>query len=106
MYEVQQSLGASDAAGNGPTGKAYQGNQAGGAGVLSMLKVRILQILVVTDFYRSLEGSFSAGSTATIATKYSFFQVFRDLQNCLAKFSKKLQNFAKNQRFSQNQYLF
>ena len=26
-----------------------------------------------TDFYRSLEGSFSAGSTATIATKYSFF---------------------------------
>ena len=42
-------------------------------------------------FYRSLEGSFSAGSTATIATKYSFFQVFRDLQNYLDKFSKILQ---------------
>ena len=27
-------------------------------------------------FHTSLEGSFSAGSTATIATKYSFFQVF------------------------------
>ena len=37
-----------------------------------------------TDFYRSLEGSFSAGSTATIATKYSFFQVFRDLQSTLS----------------------
>ena len=47
-----------------------------------------------TDFYRFyrfcrfLEGSFSAVSTATIATKYSFFQAFRDLQNYLAKFSK------------------
>ena len=55
---------------------------------------------------RSLEGSFSAGSTATIATKYSFFQVFRDLQNYLAKFSKILQNFVKNQRFSQKSALF
>ena len=65
---------------------------------------RFLQIF--TDFYRSLEGSFSAGSTATIATKYSFFQVFRDLQNYLAKFSRILQNFAKNQRFSQKSALF
>ena len=54
----------------------------------------------------TLEGSFSAGSTATIATKYLFFQVFRDLQNYLAKFSKKLQNFAKNQRFSQKSAFF
>ena len=38
----------------------------------------------IPDFYRSLEGSFSAGSTATIATKYSFFQVFRDLQSPLS----------------------
>ena len=30
---------------------------------------------------QTLRGSFSAGSTATIATKYSFFQVFRDLQD-------------------------
>ena len=61
------------------------------------------------DVYRSSEGSFSAGSTATIATKYSFFQVFRDLQNCLAIFSKILQlqqMFAKNQRFSQKSALF
>ena len=61
------------------------------------------------DFYRFckfLEGSFSAVSTATIATKYSFFQVFRDLQNYLAKFSKNLQNFAKNQRFSQKSAFF
>ena len=56
--------------------------------------------------YRSLEGSFSAGSTATIATKYSFFQVFRDLQNYLAKFSKILQNFEKNQRFSEKSAFF
>ena len=56
--------------------------------------------------HHSFLGSFSAGSTATIATKYSFFQVFRDLQNYLAKFSKILQNFAKNQRFSQKSALF
>ena len=54
----------------------------------------------------TLEGSFSAGSTATTATKYSFFQVFRDLQNHLAKLSKDLQTFAKDQRFSQNQRFF
>ena len=30
---------------------------------------------------QTLRGSFSAVSTATIATKYSFFQVFRDLQD-------------------------
>ena len=59
----------------------------------------------LTDFDRSLEGSFSAGSTATIATKYSFFQVFRDLQNFLAKFSRfckvlqKISDFRKNQHF-------
>ena len=57
-------------------------------------------------FVQILEGSLSAGSTATIATKYSFFQVFRDLQNYLAKFSRILQNFAKNQRFSQKSAFF
>jgi septal ring factor EnvC (AmiA/AmiB activator) len=46
---VQQSLGSSEAAGNGPTGKAYQGNQAGGGGVLSMLKV------VEADFKRTAD---------------------------------------------------
>ena len=56
--------------------------------------------------HHSFLSSFSAGSTATIATKYSFFQVFRDLQNYLAKFSKILQNFAifcKFCNFSKNQ---
>ena len=50
----------------------------------------------------SFLSSFSAGSTATIATKYSFFQVFRDLQIYLAKFCKLLQkisDFRKNQHF-------
>ena len=56
--------------------------------------------------HRSFLGSFSAGSTATIATKYSFFQVFRDLQNYLPEFSKTLKNFAKNQRFSQKSASF
>ena len=62
--------------------------------------------LARADLYRSLEGSFSAGSTATIATKYSFFQIFRDLQNYLSKSSKILQKFVKNQRFSQKSALF
>ena len=61
--------------------------------------------IIRADDDGSLEGSFSAGSTATIATKYSFFQVFRDLQNYLAKFSKfckilqKISDFRKNQHF-------
>jgi septal ring factor EnvC (AmiA/AmiB activator) len=46
---VQQSIGSSDAAGLGPTGQAYQGNQAGGGGVLSMLKV------VEADFKRTAD---------------------------------------------------
>ena len=64
------------------------------------------RVWIFTDLDRSLEGSFSAGSPATIATKYSFCRVFRDLQNYLATFSKNLQNFAKNQRFSQKSALF
>ena len=44
--------------------------------------------VIFTDFYRSLEGSFSAGSTPIFASKYSFCSIFRDLQNYLAKFSK------------------
>jgi septal ring factor EnvC (AmiA/AmiB activator) len=46
---VQQSLGSSDAAGLGPSGAAYKGNQAGGGGVLSMLKV------VEADFKRTAD---------------------------------------------------
>ena len=54
----------------------------------------------------SASRSFSAGSTATIATKYSFFQVFRDLQNYLAEFLKTLQDFAKNRKFHKNSAKF
>jgi hypothetical protein len=61
---------------------------------------------LATTHHSSL-GSFSAGSTGTIATKYSFFQVFRDLQNYLAKFSKILQNFEKKiSDFRKNQHNF
>jgi hypothetical protein len=60
--------------------------------LLPSLEVEVLEA-EMTDFYRSLEGSFSAGSAATIATKYSFFQDFRDLQNYLAKFAKILAKF-------------
>ena len=45
--------------------------------------------------HHSFQGSFSAVSKRNFGTKYAFFQVFRDLQNYLADFLKKLQNFAK-----------
>ena len=48
--------------------------------------------------HHSFLGSFSAVSKRNFATKYAFFQVFRDLQNYLADFLKKLQNFAKNRK--------
>ena len=55
---------------------------------------------------QTLRGSFSALWTATIATKYSFFQIFRDLQdsqNGFLEFCKFSQNFAK---FSWNFLIF
>ena len=52
--------------------------------------------------HHSFLGSFSAVSKRNFATKYAFFQVFRDLQNYLAAFLKKLQNFAKNRKILQN----
>jgi chromosome segregation ATPase len=63
---VQQSLGGSEAAGGGPSGKAYKGNQAGGAGVLSMLKV------VEADFKRTKETISKAESEA-----YESFTAFK-----------------------------
>ena len=36
---------------------------------------------MIIQFLQTLGGPFSAVSTATIATKYSFFQDFRDLQD-------------------------
>ena len=56
--------------------------------------------------HHSFLGSFLAVSKRNFATKYAFFQVFRDLQNYLAKFSRILQNFAKNQWFSQKSAVF
>ena len=41
-----------------------------------------------------MRGSFSAVSTATIATKYSFFQVFRDLQDFHTFAPLRSQNFS------------
>jgi len=52
--------------------------------------------------HHSFLGSFSAVSKRNFATKYAFFQVFRDLQNYLADFLKKLQIFAKNRKILQN----
>jgi hypothetical protein len=46
--------------------------------------------------HHSFLSSFSAVSKRNFATKYAFFQRFRDLQNYLADFLKMLQNFAKN----------
>ena len=51
--------------------------------------------------HHSFLGSFSAVSKRNFATKFAFFQVFRDLQNYLADFLKKLQIFAKNRKFLQ-----
>ena len=48
--------------------------------------------------HHSFLGSFSAVSKRNFGTKYASFQVFRDLQNYLADFFKKLQNFAKNRK--------
>ena len=44
---------------------------------------------------QTLRGSFSAVSTATIATKYSFFQDFRDLQDLHTFAPLRSQNFSK-----------
>jgi len=44
---------------------------------------------------QTLRGSFSAVSTATIATKYSFFQDFRDLQDLHSFAPLRSQNFSK-----------
>ena len=49
--------------------------------------------------HHSFLGSFSAVSKRNFATKYAFFQVFRDLQNYLADFLKKLQNLQKIAKF-------
>ena len=45
---------------------------------------------------QTLEGSFSAVSTATIATKQSFCRVFRDLQDLQSFAPLRSQNFNKN----------
>ena len=46
------------------------------------------------NYPQTLRGSFSAVSTATIATKYSFFQVFRDLQDSHTFAPPRSQNFS------------
>ena len=81
----------------------------GAAGRLSALPAIPLGDLwlgTLATTHHSCLGSFSAGSTATIATKYSFFQVFRDLQNYLAKFSKILEILQKINDFRKKQHFF
>ena len=50
------------------------------------------------QFLQTLGGPFSAVSTATIATKYSFFQDFRDLQDSHTFAPLRSQNFSKKSR--------
>ena len=49
-------------------------------------------------FWQILRGSFSAVSTATIATKYSFCSIFRDLQDFHTFAPLRFQNFSKNRQ--------
>ena len=60
--------------------------------------------------HHSFLGSFSAVSKRNFATKYAFFQVFRDLQNYLADFFKKsykiLQEIAKFSKMLRNFRIF
>jgi hypothetical protein len=60
-----------------------------------------LRILVAWD-PQSWARWVEAVSKRNFATKYAFFQVFRDLQNYLSDFLKTLQNFAKNRKILQN----
>ena len=54
----------------------------------------------------SFRGSFSAVSTPIFASKYSFFRIFRDLQNHLAEFSLIFRKFAKFCKILQNVAIF
>ena len=51
--------------------------------------------------HHTFPGSFSAVSKRNFATKYAFFQFFRDLQNYLGDFLKKLQNLQEKIKKSQ-----
>ena len=56
----------------------------------------------LATIHHSFLGSFSAVSKRNFATKYAFFQFFRDLQNYLADFFEIVANFAKNRKILQN----
>jgi chromosome segregation ATPase len=79
---VQQSLGSSEAAGLGPSGKAYKGNQAGGGEVLSMLKV------VEADFKRTADTI----SKAEAAALESFTAFKKETEATLSAKRKGLSN--------------
>ena len=64
---------------------------------MTQLKDSILNLTpIFQPNYQTLEGSFSAVWTATIATKYSFCRVFRDLQDLQSFAPLRSQNFNKN----------
>ena len=69
---------------------------AAGAGGGFVHAAQYIERLATT--HHSFLGSFSAVSKRNFATKYAFFQVFRDLQNYLADFLKKLQKLVKNRK--------
>ena len=86
---------ASAPAARAPAPSAGRGCAWAGTEVGHRRFITIAKIIGIATSY----SSFSAVSTRNFATKYAFFQVFRDLQNYLADFLKKLQNFAKNRKF-------
>ena len=56
--------------------------------------------------HHSFLGSFSSVSKRNFASKYAFCSIFQNLQNFLAEFWKKLQNFAKFRKIPQNFAIF
>ena len=53
-------------------------------------------------FWETSDGPISAVSKPIFANKNAFFSIFRDLQDGLAKFSQKLQNFGEFRKILQN----
>ena len=63
-----------------------------------------LRLRGVRSTHHSFRGSFSAGSTPILASKYAFCSIFQDLREnhlLASKFERFLQNFAKFQIFSE-----
>ena len=66
----------------------------------SLTKVNVISLLYT--FTSAEFGPFSAVSTPIFASKYSFFSIFRDLQNDLIEFSKFCKIFGNFKENSEN----